>query len=229
MTTKEMNDATLSNLVNYYNELAATAGEKPVKSFKDKSTAIARIGNMKVLIKIADGKAKREAAAKAKADAKAAKDKAKPKKAKKEKGDDPLGEEPKTRGAKPTYNHEPAERQTPPRPGTLRGRAFELLQVGTTAEDLEDLVVEFWKQKGANLDDIKIGKRLRALGFREEDGYIYLVGNVQGTGPAKTTKAAEKAAAKAEKEAAKAAKKAAAKAEKPAKGKKAKVTEEDVL
>lgn len=194
MTTKQLNEAKLSTLVEYHNEIAEGAGLKTVKSFKDKETAIKRIGALKESIK---AEAKKAAAAE-----KAAKKSEKSKKA--AKGDDPLAKPPGRRGAVAKFDFEPGERQTAPRPGTLRGRAFELLQVGTTPEELEDLVVKFWKEKGMDIDNMKIGKRLRALelvrllryqngyGFKQEaDGNIYVLGDLGGSKPTKETKKAK--------------------------------------
>ncbi|RKZ72464.1 MAG: hypothetical protein DRQ48_00200 [Gammaproteobacteria bacterium] len=43
---KELNEATLADLVEYHNELAEKAGEKPVKRFKSKATGLAAIEAM---------------------------------------------------------------------------------------------------------------------------------------------------------------------------------------
>lgn len=194
MTTKQLNESKLSTLVEYYNELAEGAEQKTIAKFKDRETAIKRIAALRETIKV-------EAKAKAKAEKDAAK-LAKVAKPAKVKSDDPLAKPSGKRGAVAKFDYEPGERQTAPRPGTLRGRAFELLQVGTTAEDLEDLVVEFWKEKGMDLDAMKIGKRLRALelvrllryqngyGFKQDkDGNIVIVGDLGGSKPTKEVKA----------------------------------------
>jgi hypothetical protein len=202
MNTKQLNEAKLTTLVEYHNEIAEGAGVKTVKSFKDRETAIKRIGALKESIKL---EAKKKAAAE-KAAAKAEKSK------KAAKGDDPLAKPPGRRGAVAKFDYEPGERQVAPRPGTLRGRAFELLQVGTTPEELEDLVVKFWKEKGLKPEDQKIGKRLRALelvrllryqngyGFKQEaDGSIVVIGELGGSKPTAVTKKSKKDKAKKEK------------------------------
>lgn len=209
MNTKELNAAPISSILAHYNELAKAAGLKELKGFKDKPTAIAKVAQIKAVI----AEQKKEASKPAKKVAvKAAK-----KAAKKSSNRDPLGEEEtkKGRGAVAVFDYEPAERQTAPRPGTLRGRAFELLQVGTTAEDLEDLVVTFWKEKGIKPEEQKIGKRLRALelvrllryqngyGFKEKNGQIYVIGDLSGSKPAKAVKESKVPAKKAAKKATK--------------------------